>query len=145
MTTLSDLLNEVEDTLLYQEEEIKADIANQILGVLHQLEITQADLATAMKVKPSYVSRITSASENMSIRTLVKIAAALNKAVSIKFSDKAQKVSASEYRKQLLDGLAKSANKPTAYERGLRAWPAAAANNESFHPMDFSHAETSVA
>ncbi len=145
MKKFSDLIKEVEGTLSYQEEKVKAEIAHQILIALKDMSLNQSELALAMGVKPSYVSRIVSASENLSLKSLVKLASALNKNLSVKFCNKAEEITSNEYKDRLLNSL----ERPKSALHGINLtdmdWSSGAANSESFHTMNFSEQDMLVA
>lgn len=143
----SDLIKDIESSSSYREETVKAEVAHQILSSLHDLGYSQKDFSLAMGVKPSYLSRIVSATENLSIKTLVKIADALNKDVNIKFVDRASDKNAR------VPDAAMFASLVRAYDKGPHRgpiiidseWFDCAANAESFHMMDFSDAQAMIA
>jgi len=147
MTKFSELMEKVQGTSTYQEEKIKADIAHQILIWLNESNSSQKDLANAMQVKPSYLNRIIMASENLSIKSLVKVANAINKKVLISFCERDESVTSSEYKKDLLDSFARTHKKNTAQQFRLNQidWPGDAANNESFDITDIANPETLIA
>ena len=74
---------ERDDDYLYAK--LITDIAFQLEDAIAQEGITQTELAQRLGVSKSYVTRILNGQPNMTIRTLVKFANALNRKVSLQF------------------------------------------------------------
>ena len=87
MSKLSDLTKELKSSDSYWESLVKTEVANQVLALLQDLNLNQSLLAQALDVSPAYVSRITSAKENLSVKTLTKLAHVLNKRLKIDLVD----------------------------------------------------------
>ena len=70
----------------YEEERIKVSLAQKIAGLRQENRLTQAELAKKLHVSQQYVSRLeTGLEKNLTIDTLVRIAATLGHDVRISF------------------------------------------------------------
>lgn len=63
----------------YWQEDILVDVAHHIAQELESRQMTQADLAAKLNVRPAYVSRVLCGHENLTLQTLAKIAFAFDK------------------------------------------------------------------
>jgi len=71
---------------VYEEERIKVSLAQKIAELRQENRLTQAELAKKLHVSQQYVSRLeTGLEKNLTIDTLVRIAATLGRDVRISF------------------------------------------------------------
>ncbi len=63
------------------------DTANQLKDLMLKKGLTQKQLAERMGVKPSYITKIFSADENISLKTIAKVLAALEVDATIKIDE----------------------------------------------------------
>ncbi|CAB3850998.1 helix-turn-helix domain-containing protein [Achromobacter animicus] len=140
MANLTELLNKAREQNSFWESSLQADIASQVLRLLQQNNMSQARLAEALQVNPAYVSRVLGGGENLSIKTMVKIARALNKHVKIDFVDstaKAVKAVPSDFTWADAMKSIRVADKPLAFrpfQCGEAGWESTASNDVfAFH------------
>lgn len=72
-------LAEAKKNPAYWQEDILVDVAGHISQELEIRQMTQADLAAKLGVKPAYVSRVLRGHENLTLQSLAKIAFAFDK------------------------------------------------------------------
>lgn len=75
---LKNELIEASSRLTFRTEEFVLDFVNQIYELMDKKGITQADLSTIMNKKTSYISRTLNAPHNITAKTMVSLAMALN-------------------------------------------------------------------
>lgn len=78
MSKLSDLLTAARQQNSYWEAKLRHQFAADLLESLAACNISQRDFAEKAGVSPGYVSRVLAGNENLSFRTLVKLARTLN-------------------------------------------------------------------
>lgn len=77
VTPVEDLISlnrEVEERVNRYAQKIACSVRSR----MDELNMSSAELAERMRVKPSYVSRLLSGSQNITLKTLVKIGIALD-------------------------------------------------------------------
>lgn len=74
----------------YLTEELLLDVTEQISIRLHELGLRPADLAERLGVSRAYVSQMMAGKPNMTLRTMVNVALALNQHVAIKLEDRVE-------------------------------------------------------
>ncbi|MDD5706550.1 MAG: helix-turn-helix transcriptional regulator [Kiritimatiellae bacterium] len=72
-------LQKARENPAYWQEDILLDVAHRLSQELDDRDMTQADLASKLGVKPGYISRVLRGHENLTLQTLAKIAFALGK------------------------------------------------------------------
>lgn len=75
----SSALEEAREHPAYWQEDILVDVAHHLARELESRKMTQADLASKLGVKPGYISRVLRGHENLTLKTLAKIAFILGK------------------------------------------------------------------
>lgn len=83
-TWFHELLKQREDAPDYLAEGVLLDITEQIAVRLRDLQMSAADLAKRLGVSRAYISQIMNGKPNMTVRTVVGIAHALDRQVSVK-------------------------------------------------------------
>jgi len=78
MGKFTEILNAAKQHDAYWESRLRQQFAVDLLGALEDLGISQREFAEKAAVSPGYVSRVLAGNENLSIRTLVKLARTLN-------------------------------------------------------------------
>ncbi len=78
MTQRRDWIGEAEHDLDYQFGYLTVAIGDQIAGRMQELGLTQADLARRMGVTPGRVSQILKGPDNLTLKSLVAVAHALD-------------------------------------------------------------------
>jgi transcriptional regulator with XRE-family HTH domain len=77
MGKFSEILNAAKQHDAYWEARLRQQFAADLLGALADLGISQREFAEKAAVSPGYVSRVLAGNENLSLRTLVKLARTL--------------------------------------------------------------------
>jgi transcriptional regulator with XRE-family HTH domain len=71
-------------TVTFESTRLAHDLTSQITAYLAEHGITRAALATRMKITPGRVSQILSGDENLTLKTLATVAAALDARAEIR-------------------------------------------------------------
>jgi plasmid maintenance system antidote protein VapI len=74
---LNKYIEEFDNSADYVAEGLAIDVIEDALSLMEQEDVSRADLARLMQVKPAYISRIFNAPPNMTLRTIAQIAIAL--------------------------------------------------------------------
>jgi ribosome-binding protein aMBF1 (putative translation factor) len=74
----TELLNSLMATEVYWVEAAKSEVSDAIYAVMEKEGVSRAELARRLKVSPQYVTKILQGDPNFTLRSLVKIASALN-------------------------------------------------------------------
>ncbi len=83
---LEDLLQEYRYDPDYIYEGLKYDLSEQLKKLMKEKGLSKKELAERMKVSPSYITKIFGA-DNISLRTVAKVLAALEVEASLKIVD----------------------------------------------------------
>ncbi len=83
-----ELILKNQNTLEFKLEELLYDITESLYRRMEELGINQHKLATQLGVSDAYISRVLKGHENISLKTLVKIAMALELDLKIDFQPK---------------------------------------------------------
>lgn len=75
---LKDEIMEASTRLTFRTEEFVVDFINQVYELMDNKGITQTDLSVILNKKSSYISRILNAPHNITAKTMVSLAMALN-------------------------------------------------------------------
>jgi len=70
-------LKELKGDLHFQLEGLLLEIANQIISKMDENQITRSELARRLNVKRSFITRVLSGDENVTLKTLLKLSRAL--------------------------------------------------------------------
>jgi plasmid maintenance system antidote protein VapI len=84
MSTLNKLKSKFKDTLAYDFEKAKLELVSSIVQVMERNQLTQADVARKMQVSEANVSKILRADQNLTLKTMVNLAKAINSKVEIR-------------------------------------------------------------
>ncbi len=76
-SSLSDLVAQMQDSPEYAEVSAKEDAAQLVFEVMREREMSRADLARCINKSPSYVTKLLSGEENVSVGNLEKILRAM--------------------------------------------------------------------
>jgi len=72
-------LHDASKNAAYWQEGLLIEVARRITDEMEARNMTQADLAGKLGVKPAYISRVLRGHENLTLQTLAKIAFVLGK------------------------------------------------------------------
>ncbi len=78
-----ELVDKNKDSLEFKLEELLYDITEEIYKRMENLGMSQQDLARKLGVSSAYVSKILRGNENISLKTLLKVALALDLEVEL--------------------------------------------------------------
>jgi len=84
-TEFAATLDDVRGTLEYQAEMQFLAITEEICAAMEMRGLSRSQLAAAMGVRPSYVTKLLSGKENMTLLTLIKISRAVDANLTIAF------------------------------------------------------------
>lgn len=90
MTQRRDWIGEAEGDLDYQFGYLTVAIGDQIAGRMQELGLTQADLAKRMGVTPGRVSQIMRGPDNLTLKSLVAVAHALDAQFDVQLTANAE-------------------------------------------------------
>lgn len=77
------LIEETETSPDYWKEVTTGDFTDEIVRVMHEREISRADLARALNTSPAYVTKILRGNANLTLRSMAKVALALGMKVRL--------------------------------------------------------------
>jgi len=80
--------NNLQNTLEFEIENISFDIAAQIYDRIKELKITQTELSKNLGVSKSYISQVLNGNSNLTIKSFVKIANAIDLKPVVKMINK---------------------------------------------------------
>lgn len=81
--TFADLFREARQRLAYYVEGAILDFTEQVVARMGTANVSKSEFAKQLGVKPSYVTKLLSGSNNYTLETMVKVATALNSEVRI--------------------------------------------------------------
>lgn len=89
MTTFSRLIEKAKRGNSYWESKVRHKFALRLSQTLRERSISQVEFAKMADVSAGYISRVLAGNENLSVRTLVKLARALDLEFDIEICSKA--------------------------------------------------------
>lgn len=81
---MKESLAKYKDTFEFKLEEVILDITEEVCRAMEEKEIDRAELADKLGVSRAFISKLLNGTPNLTIKTLMKIAVALDKELSIR-------------------------------------------------------------
>lgn len=83
MKNFKDLLKKAQDGNEYWESRLRHSFAQQIITALSNAQMKRSEFARSAKISEAYLSRVLAGNENLSIKTIVKLARTLGLEVEL--------------------------------------------------------------
>jgi transcriptional regulator with XRE-family HTH domain len=85
----SALFERLENSEGYELDALKVELCEQIYVIMEQEGITKAELARRLQTSRAYITKLLQGSANLTLESLVKVARALGRKLSVKLKSKA--------------------------------------------------------
>lgn len=119
MAVLDDLREQWKDDPDYHLEEVLLELTEQIGYRMTEMKISKAELARRTGKKPAQISAILSGQRNITLKTIVQMAMALDLRLSCKLSDAAEHVELASLSESLHQATARQKKSLSVYTSAL--------------------------
>ena len=89
LEALREKINAARDTFDYRLEKILLQLGEDICLLMEQQRLSRTQLAERMGVSPAYITKILSGNPNLTIKSLLKLADAMGKELTLRFAPRA--------------------------------------------------------